>query len=62
MNINDKIKKLSEEDKTLFAKELKAIYQDTARCSEYGASDPSTLPVEDQITIKKNLYQQMFKD
>ncbi len=59
-NIEDKINKLSPEQRKIYNEELRGICEFKDNCVIYGAKDSINLPKEDYNTIKQNLYTEMF--
>ena len=60
-DIQDKINKLSTEQKRIYREELIGICEFRDNCRIYGAKDPVNLPDNDFYLIKQNLYLEMFE-
>ncbi|MEK6844749.1 MAG: hypothetical protein AABX44_00680 [Nanoarchaeota archaeon] len=60
-SIDDKINKLTPDQKRSYHKNLQTIVEWKDYCVFYGAKDPVNLPNKDYYAIKKNLYQEMFE-
>ncbi len=56
----EKINKLSLEQKRIYNEELIGICEFRELCISYGAKDPINLPKDDIHIIKQNLYREMF--
>ena len=60
-SLQDKINKLSLEQRKIYNEELRGIYEFKDNCIIYGAKDPVNLPETDLLIIKENLYREMFE-